>query len=140
MSELLRISNLVSYLVGVVGILLSVYFYEVSQPEVAISYRKSSVQLYKRLEDEFKIYQGNSELKDIKSIVRTRVVFWNSGNAPVKIDELRSRPQISFSHETQLLEASGEQRGEGSLGRNGGAKAYDEGGLAIVGVKVRRFR
>ena len=37
-------------------------------------------------------------------------------------------------------EASGEQRGEGSLGRNGGAKAYDEGGLAIVGVKVRRFR
>ena len=37
-------------------------------------------------------------------------------------------------------EASGEQRGEGSLGRNGGAKAYDEGGLALVGVKVRRFR
>jgi NAD(P)-dependent dehydrogenase (short-subunit alcohol dehydrogenase family) len=37
-------------------------------------------------------------------------------------------------------EASGEQRGEGSLGRNGRAKAYDEGGLAIVGVKARRFR
>ena len=41
------------------------------------------------------------------------------------------------SHKT---EASGEQRGEGSLGKNGGAKAYDEGRLAIVGVKVRRFR
>jgi len=30
----------------------------------------------------------------------------------------------------EFSEASGEQRGEGSLGRNGGAKAYDEGGLA----------
>ncbi len=103
MRELLRISNLVSYLVGIAGILLSIYFYEVSQPELAISYRKSSVQLYKRLGDEFTVYQ-NGELRDIKSIVRTRIVFWNSGNTPVKIDELRSRPQISFSHETHLLD------------------------------------
>ena len=43
-------------------------------------------------------------------------------------------------HIQAYAEASGEQRGEGSLGKNGGAKAYDEGGLAIVGVKVRRFR
>ena len=31
-------------------------------------------------------------------------------------------------------EASGEQRGEGSLGRTGGAKAHYESGLAIVGA------
>jgi hypothetical protein len=104
MSELLRISNLVSYLFGIIGILLSIYFYEVSQSEVTISYRKSSVQLYKSLGDEFAVYQNGAELRDVKSITRTRLVFWNSGNTPVKIDELRSRPEISFSHEVQLLD------------------------------------
>ena len=37
-------------------------------------------------------------------------------------------------------EASGEQRGEGSLGRTGGAKAYYERGLATAGAIARRFR
>src|SRR6478752_8827673 len=104
MSELLRISNLVSYLVGIIGIVLSIYFYEAGRPEVAISYRKSSVQVYKQLGDEFRIYQNNTEVKDVKSVVRTRIVFWNSGDTSVKTEELRSRPQISFSHDTQLLD------------------------------------
>jgi len=69
---------------------------------------------------------------------------------PVRVDQGKNTRSaadfIKRSHRglhrmlTRDPEASGEQRGEGSLGKNGGAKAYDEGGLAIVGVKVRRFR
>ena len=42
--------------------------------------------------------------------------------------------------QTSAVEASGEQRGEGSLGRTGGAKAYYERGLATAGAIARRFR
>jgi hypothetical protein len=65
-----------------------------------------------------------------KTLIRTRQFL---GDALTWRQPQRQYPSAD-------VEASGEQRGEGSLGRTGGAKAYDESGLSIVGVIARRFR
>jgi hypothetical protein len=61
---------------------------------------------------------------------------FNRARRPLNFGTSKASPTFRVVSESNIFtgfgeEASGEQRGEGSLGKNGGAKAYDEGGLAM---------
>jgi hypothetical protein len=84
-------------IVALIGVILAAYFYQKSKHIIRISYFIEQIQLLGRspvLPDDVSIiYRGEA----IPNVVKSNIIFWNSGNVPIRHDDIVPSSPITIT-------------------------------------------
>lgn len=106
MSDFFRPINLVSLAVGICGLIWGIYTYAVSRQTVTISFISRTGTVFNDISGRFKLSDAKSGVDEATAhLSRTRFVFWNSGNAPLSVSDLRQPLAISASSGVRIVVA-----------------------------------
>ena len=97
--------SVASFVLAVVGVILTIHFYRKGRRYKALSYTVRSDRLIEKLSDRFsklKIIFGDEE---IEALTVTRVALWNSGSESIRGEDIaKSDPlRIELAEATKLL-------------------------------------
>jgi hypothetical protein len=97
----------IGIVVGVIGIVLAIYFYAKSKRKVQISYSVNRTQLLggnrNVLPDEVSIFYQSDKINDL---VKFNTIFWNSGNASIRKSDIAEPLLLCLPKESRPLKVS----------------------------------
>lgn len=88
------IVNLISLTIGVVGIILSIYFYIKSRKNRAPVYRSRTTRLIKDSLNQINNLEVYYENKKLSALSITKVAFWNSGRETISYDDISKNDKL----------------------------------------------